>query len=65
MVEAARGPKLHPTSILEVFDVFEHFHILWMGIWVHPYTVTHLFRWGGGVIFWKYGVVRLNQNEPK
>ena len=59
MVEAARGPKLHPTSILEVYEVFEHLHDLWMGIWVHPYTVTPVQV--GGVIFWKNGVVRLNQ----
>jgi hypothetical protein len=47
MVEAARGPKLHPTSILEVYEVFEHLHDLWMGIWVHPYTVTPV-QVGGG-----------------
>ena len=61
MVEAARGPKLHPTSILEVYEVFEHFHILWMGIWVHPHTVTHLFRWGGGDFLEKWG----SKIEPK
>jgi hypothetical protein len=37
MVEAARGPKLHPTSILEVHEVFEHIHILWLGLWIQPY----------------------------
>jgi hypothetical protein len=25
--------------ILYVFRVFEHLKMLWMGIWVHPYTV--------------------------
>ena len=41
MVEAA-NTHLHPTSILvlEVYKVFEHLEMLWMGIWVHPYTVT-------------------------
>jgi hypothetical protein len=45
------------------YEVFEHIHILWMGIWVHPYSVTPVQL--GGVIFWKNGVKRLNQNEPK
>jgi hypothetical protein len=24
---------------LNICKVFEHLHMLWMGIWVHPYTV--------------------------
>jgi hypothetical protein len=118
MVEAARGPKLHPTSILGVYEVFEHIHILWLGLWIQPYCNTcsggvrlsQMTLWchgwgckrsqtasnihiggiwsvwalsytvnghmgaplhcntcsgGGGVNFWKNGVIRLNQNEPK
>jgi hypothetical protein len=30
---------LHPNSILDVYEVFGHLHMLWMGIWEHPYTV--------------------------
>ena len=40
MIEAASSVRLHPTSILDVYKVFEHLEMLWMGIWVHPYTVT-------------------------
>ena len=40
MVEAANPQRLHPTSILDVYKVFEQLEMLWMGIWVHPYTVT-------------------------
>ena len=32
--------RLHPTSISYVFKVFKNLDMLWMGIWVHPYTVT-------------------------
>ena len=39
MDEAARGFRLHPTSMLDVYIVLEHLDMLWMGIWVHPYTV--------------------------
>ncbi len=46
MVEAVSHHWLHPTSILEVYNVLKHLHMLWMGIWVHPYTVIHLCRWG-------------------
>jgi hypothetical protein len=38
MVEAARAFKLCSTSILDVYEVFKHLDMLWMGIWVHPYT---------------------------
>ena len=33
-------PTLHHTSIIHVYEVFEHLHMLWNGIWVHPHTVT-------------------------
>jgi hypothetical protein len=41
MVEAGNPCRLHPTSIVYVYKVFYHLDMLWMGIWVHPYTVTH------------------------
>jgi hypothetical protein len=40
MVEAKISFRLHPTSLLDVYKVFKHLEMLWMGIWVHPYTVT-------------------------
>jgi hypothetical protein len=40
MVEAVSPCQLHLTSILDVYKVFVHFHMLWMGTWVHPYTIT-------------------------
>jgi hypothetical protein len=30
----------HWTSILDIWNMSEHYHMLWIGIWVHPYTVT-------------------------
>ncbi len=42
MVEAAKGFRLHLTSILYLYKVFQHLDMLWMGIWVHPYTVIPL-----------------------
>jgi len=40
MVKAFNHYLLHPTSILDVYKVFKkHLHMLWMGTWVHPYTV--------------------------
>ena len=38
--ETARGFRLHPTSMLDVYKVFEHLDMLCMSIWVHLYTVT-------------------------
>jgi len=40
MVEAPNPHGLHPTTISYVYKVFWHLDMLWMGIWVHPYTVT-------------------------
>ena len=42
MVEAANPQRLHPTSILDVYKVFEQLEMLRMGIWVHPYAVLHV-----------------------
>ncbi len=39
MVEATNSFRRHPTSISYVYKVFYHFDMLWMDIWVHPYTV--------------------------
>ena len=39
IVEAVNHPTLHHTSIIHAYEVFEHLHMLWKGIWVHPYTV--------------------------
>ncbi len=32
------GLRLHSTSILDVYKVFYHLDMLWIGIWVHSYT---------------------------
>ncbi len=39
MVEAVNHHLQHPTSILRVYKVFKHLHMLWTDICVHPYTV--------------------------
>jgi hypothetical protein len=39
MVEAYSHLKLLPTSILDIFKVFEHMDMLSIGIWKQPYTV--------------------------
>ena len=58
MVEAANPRWLHPTSILDVYEVFEHIHMLWLGLWVQSYCINC--AGGGGWIFWTNGV-RLSQ----
>ena len=40
MVEATNLHRLHPTSMSYVYTVFQHLDMLWMGIWVYPYTYT-------------------------
>jgi len=32
--------KLHPTSMLYIYKVFEHLKQLCMGIWHHTHTIT-------------------------
>ena len=49
-LEAVNHHLVHPTFILDVYKVFKHLHMLWMGIWVHPYTVIHV---QVGAEFWK------------
>jgi hypothetical protein len=39
MFEAASHKKLLPTSILDIFKVFEHIDMLSFGIKYQPYTV--------------------------
>ncbi len=55
VVEAVNNYWLQPTSILDVFNMIEHLHMLWMGMWVHPYTVIPV---QVGAQFWKIGVRR-------
>jgi len=59
IVEAVNHPTLHHTSIIHVYKVFEHLHMLWKGIWVHPYTVIWC---SGGGKFSKIGV-RRSEND--
>ncbi len=40
IVEAIDHHWLLPTSKFDVWKVFEHLHMLWIGMSVHPYTVT-------------------------
>ncbi len=58
-VEAVNHHWLHPTSILDVYKMIEHLHILRLGIWVYPYTVIPL---QVGAKFWKTGV-RWSRND--
>jgi hypothetical protein len=51
-LEAVHHYTLLLTSILHVLKVFKHLHMLWMGMWVHPYTLTPVHV---GAKFWKYG----------
>ena len=39
MFEAGNHLKLFPTSILDMYKVFEHIDMLSIGIWKQPYTV--------------------------
>ena len=55
IVEAINHPTLQHTSRIHVYEVFEHLHMLWKGIWVHPYTGMMV---QGGAKFWKIGVRR-------
>ena len=58
IVEAVNHPTLHHTSIIHAYEVFEHLHLLWKGIWMHPYTV--MMGQGGCKILENWG-----QAEPK
>jgi hypothetical protein len=39
MVKATNSFRRHPTSTSYVYKVFLHLDMLWMDIWMHPYTV--------------------------
>ena len=41
------GLGVHPTSMSYVYTVFQHLDMLWMGIWVYPYTVMPVQVRGG------------------
>ena len=47
MVEAPNPLGVHPTSMSCVYKVFQHIDMLWMDIWVYPYTVTLVQGRGG------------------
>jgi hypothetical protein len=51
MVEADSHLKLLPTSILDIYKVFEHIDILSIRIRKQPYAVIHL-TW---LRFWGFG----------
>jgi len=55
IVEVVNHPTLHHTSIIHAYEVFEHLHTLWKGIWVHPYTDMIV---QGGARFLKIAVRR-------
>jgi hypothetical protein len=40
ITEAVEPFKLHPTSMVYIYKVFEHLKQLWMGIWQHTHTFT-------------------------
>ncbi len=46
MVEALDHCRLLPTSIVDVYKVFQHLSMRHVGIWVHPYTVTTQLKLG-------------------
>ena len=58
MVEATTCFRLDPTSILDVYKVFLHLDMVWMGVWVHSYTARPV-QVGGG--FWGFG----GRSEPE
>ena len=39
MIKAENPCWLHPTSVSDVYKVFEHLYMLWMGTLGYPYTV--------------------------
>ncbi len=53
MVEATNNFRLYPASISYEYKLFQKLNMLWMDVWVHPYTVTPV---QVGVNFWEVGV---------
>ncbi len=42
MIEAQNPLGVHPISMSDVYKVFQHLDMMWMGIWVRPYSVMHV-----------------------
>jgi hypothetical protein len=40
LAQAVEPLKLHPMSMLYIYEVFERHLRLWMGKWLHTHTVT-------------------------
>ncbi len=40
LVETVEPFKLHPMSMSYTYEMFEHFVMFWMGIWLHTHTIT-------------------------
>jgi hypothetical protein len=40
LVEAVEIFKLHPMSMPYIYERFEHFLMLWMGIWLHIHIIS-------------------------
>jgi hypothetical protein len=40
LIEAEEPFKLHPMSMPYIYEVFERFLRLWMGLWLHTHTIT-------------------------
>ncbi len=64
IVDAIDHHWLLSTCILDIWNVSEHHHILRIGIWVHPYTVTltklaRLVDLGSLWLLWNDGTMKL------
>jgi hypothetical protein len=65
MVEAPNPLGAYPTSIPYINTVFKHLDMPWMGIQVHPYTVTPVQVGGGFLENWDSRAgVRLESSLP-
>jgi hypothetical protein len=40
LVETVKPLKLHPMSMVFIYERFEHLFRLWVGIWLHIHIVT-------------------------
>jgi hypothetical protein len=50
LLEAVEPSKLHPMSMVYIYEVFECLLRLWMGIWLHTHNITtilwiNLLKW--------------------
>jgi hypothetical protein len=39
-MEAVEPFKLHPMSMVYLYEVFERLLRMWMGIWLHTHNIT-------------------------